>query len=175
MLRVTTRLRQAGSSINRLLVMLFQVIDFHQTDAGGVCFAANDRGVIARPPMFATMADSRSSVGGMVGGFDLRLLSVFPIVVVVSKRAARRAAPESDPATRPPLGGSALPREGPMRAHQHGRVSQASWANDESADHDVIARIDKATRADVGQLGVSRLIEIVGFDQSDAGGPHLSR
>ena len=53
-------------------------------------------------------------------------------------------------------------------ADQHSRVS-AVPEDDESANHDVAFRADRAARADVGQGRIGRRVQIVRFDQSGAG------
>ena len=58
-------------------------------------------------------------------------------------------------------------------AHSHSRVVRAS-TQDKPADHDVVPCFHEAARADVGQLRIRRLVEIVGFDDSDAAGVILS-
>src|SRR2546423_3828914 len=42
-------------------------------------------------------------------------------------------------------------------------------ADDESSDHDVVIRQNKATRADVTQLRIDRLAEVIEFDETYAG------
>ena len=50
-----------------------------------------------------------------------------------------------------------------------------SSANNQPTDHDVIACVHKATRADVGQLGIDCSIQVVNLDQAYARSSILAR
>ena len=49
----------------------------------------------------------------------------------------------------------------------HGRA--VGTCNGKTPNHHIVASLDETARADVGQRGIGGRINIIGFDQSDAG------
>lgn len=103
------------------------------------------------------------------GGSDRHLLGVFPVVirddegaVTVTQLQGRIDQRVAD----------ALRREGRSEGPDEDFGSAA--IEDEAADHGVIARLDETASADVGQLGVRGGVEVVGFDEADAGAAILA-
>ena len=151
-----------GASARKRGPDLLEVVSLDQTHAGRAVFPLHDDGVGAGRER---SHDRRFPVVGwrQAGRFDLAFLRPLPIVVARDERAVR--IPQIEHGIGQRVGDSGQAR--PDCAHDHLGRAGAGIENDETADHDVVARLDEAAGGDVCQRRSS--VETVGFDQPDAG------
>jgi hypothetical protein len=59
--------------------------------------------------------------------------------------------------------------DGPIARIKTSARPVVGWSDDEAANHHIVSHINEATSADVGQNGTEHRVDIVNFNQSDAG------
>ena len=151
--------------------LLLQVVSLDQAYAGRVVHPAHNGSVAAGREI---LDESRFEIVGRRnrGGLDLFLLAAairarLPVVVRSNQGTAAIAQLQGG------IAQSAGNRDRwSERADQHsGRPDTTAAPDNQAADHDVIACVHKASCADVCQLRVRALPEIVNFDQAHAVSP----
>lgn len=126
--------------------MLLQVVNLHQADAGGIQRATHHDRVSSRSNRRADGALAR--IGGREPGrLHLRRVDIaLPVVVSRERRAILRVQLQSRI-----LQSTTDRQRWTERPHDHA-IGASAFAADKPTNHDVITRIHKVARADVGQL-----------------------
>src|ERR1700686_458797 len=151
--------------------LLLQIVDFYQPNTGRVVLPTHNRGVVAR---------SKSRYQGRFQivrrwnsrRFDLGLLRLAGLIVDLPVVVGRKRRPISVVQFKSWIaqraGDTGTSQRWSKRAHNHLCAPTARTSYNQPADHDVITCVDKSTCADVRQLRVRRLRQIVNLHQAHA-------
>src|SRR5437016_425581 len=94
-----------------------------------------------------------------VSRLDFRLLRIFPVIVGCDQGAIWIVQFKSW--ILQSICNSEVSQRWPNRAQDNIRAFIRRPAQNEAADHDVVAGLDKATSADIPQFGIGRLVAII--------------
>src|SRR5436190_4452465 len=130
-----------------------QIVHFHQSNSGGVTYAAHDRGVVA---CWQVCYDRRFScvTRGVAAGLDFLNLVVCDnpaddgsLPVIIRGKQSASAIMQFQGWISHWIGNSILTELRANGAYDHSLCSRTLY--DESSDHHIIAGLDKTARADI--------------------------
>ena len=145
---------------------LRQTVYFHQGHARGTPTPGHNRGVA---PGSKGHKDGRLQVVRRLEArrFNVRLLTLFPVIVVYEQRAVGVVQFENRIGQR--VCHAKVGERGSDGAHKDIGILRLIGTEDKAANHDVVAGLDKPPGADVAKLRSDALIQVIGLDEADAG------
>ena len=148
------------------------VVDLHQPHASRAIFAAHNRCVKAVGEIGENgglTGITWSKVGGRhLDGIIIRRRIRLPIIVHGDQVSV--SIPKFEYRIKQGVGDTEIRQRRADRTHHDGGVNTTPRAYNDTTNHDIRLRPDKATRADVTQLtGNPRIVQVIEFDQGHTG------